>query len=466
MYNVLRRNKTEDSPLPQKYKAAFKNADIRGVYPEEINEVVAYRVARAFVSEYQYGTVLLGRDMRLSSPSLRKAFIKGANDAGSDVIDLGLVGTPALYFASGTLNLPGAMITASHNPKEYNGIKLVEPQGIPLTEKHGLGSIRKRIEQEKYNTPVKKGTVRKKNILHAYKKYLRDFTHIDAPRKLKIVVDAGNGMGTTFKPILGKGQPLTIIPLFFKFDGTFPNRDSNPTLAKNQKPIKEAIKKHTPDFGVAFDGDVDRVAFFDEKGRYINSAVIGALIADYMLKKKIAKRFIYTNFTSKSYYDAIIENKGKAFRAPVGHAFIKRLMREKDAAFACEHSAHFYFRSNFYTDSGIITLLRIAEIVAEGLKEKKTFSQIIKPYDRYFQTEEILIAVPDKDAGIEAIAKHFKQKPLEQDMFDGLRMVYADVWFVVKKSVTEDALKFVVESPQKKRALEVQKEIHAVLKSL
>ncbi|MFT5037017.1 MAG: phosphomannomutase [Candidatus Azotimanducaceae bacterium] len=453
----------ERMALPQDYKAAFKDADIRGVHPTQIDEALTYRVARAFVSEYNYKKVLVARDMRISSPKLHKAFVAGVTDAGADVVDLGLVGTPALYFASGTYNLPGVVITASHNPKEYNGLKLVEPQGIPLTEKFGLGQLRKRVETQTYKKTKRKGAVSKKKILQEYKKYLHTFTDIDTSRNVKIVVDAGNGMGCTLAPILEKGLPIDVIPLFFEMDGTFPNRASNPTLAKNQKPVIAAIKKERPDFGAAFDGDIDRVAFFDEKGKYINSAIIGALIAKYQLTRGIAKKFIYTNFTSKSYYDVIVDNGGKAYRARVGHAFIKRMMRDKDVGFACEHSAHFYFRNNFYTDSGIITLLRVSEIVANGMKEGKTLSQLIKPLDTYFQTEEILVKVPDKKAALLAVEKYFKKKPISKDNFDGLRMEYEDVWFVVKKSVTEDALKFVVESPSKKRALEVQKEILKVL---
>jgi phosphomannomutase len=459
----MKMNPYDNKTLPSDYKKAFKDADIRGVYPTQIDEILTYRVARAFVSEYNYKKVLVARDMRISSPALHKAFLAGVTDAGVDVVDLGLVGTPALYFASGTFNLPGVVITASHNPKEYNGLKLVEPQGIPLTEKFGLGAIRKRVEREVYRKTNRKGSTTKKNIIQEYKKYLYTFTHIDTPRNLKVVVDAGNGMAATLAPILCKGLPLDVVPLFFDMDGTFPNRASNPTLAKNQKPIIASIKKEKSDFGVAFDGDVDRVAFFDENGKYINSAIIGALIAKYQLSHSIAKKFIYTNFTSKSYTDAIVENGGKAYRARVGHAFIKRMMREKDIGFACEHSAHFYFRSNFYTDSGIITMLRVSEIVAKGITEGKTFSQLIKPLNKYFQTEEILVTVPDKKKALEDVAAHFTKKSLSQDTFDGLRMEYKDVWFVVKKSVTEDALKFVVESPTKKRALEVQKEILKVL---
>ncbi len=451
--------------LPSEYKKAFKSADIRGVYPSEIDEVVAYRVARAFIEQFGYKKMIVARDMRVSSPTLRQAFVAGVLDAGADVVDIGLVGTPAMYFASGSLNLPGVMITASHNPREYNGLKLVEPQGIPLTDKTGLNEIEKLVVAGRYKSVKRRGKLSKKSISAAYKKYLQQFTAIKTPRPINLVVDAGNGMATTLAPILEQGLPITVHPLFFELDGTFPNRDSNPTLIKNQKPIKAAIKKLQPDFGVAFDGDADRIAFFDERGRYINSAVIGALIADLMLKRYPGEKYVYTNFTSRSYEEAVRAGGGTLKRAPVGHAFIKRLMRQHDARFACEHSAHFYFKSNYFTDSGIITLLRIAEVVGEGIAAGKTFSQIIKPFDRYYQTEEILVPVANKKLAMQAVKAAFTEPPQKSDMFDGLMMSYEDVWFTVKPSVTEDALKFVVESPQKSRAIEIQKKIKTILDS-
>lgn len=452
--------------LPTEYAEAMKSADIRGIYPTEIDEVLTYRVARAFVSLYGWKKVIVARDMRVSSPALHQAFTTGLIDQGATAVDIGLVGTPAMYFASGSMKLPGVMITASHNPKDYNGLKLVEPCGIPLTDKRGLKAIERLVVQNNFTAPKHKGKIVQANIFPQYKEYLQRFTNITTPRKLRVVIDAGNGMATTLAPILSDGLPFNLKKLFFKLDGTFPNRDSNPTLASNQKPILKELKSKKYDFGVAFDGDVDRVAFFDENGRYINSAVIGALIADHLLKTNPGAAFIYTNFTSRSYEDAIKERGGKAIRARVGHAFIKHLMREKDAIFAAEHSAHFYFKSNFFTDSGIITLLRVAEIVGAGVGETKSFSELIKPFDRYYQTEEVLVTVPNKKTAIAAVRAHFTALPIKEDRFDGLRMIYEDVWFTVKPSVTEDALKFVVESATKKRAQAVQKEILHILQGI
>lgn len=451
--------------LPLNYTKAFKSADIRGIYPTEIDEEVAYRTARAFVQLYGLREVVVARDMRLSSPSLRKAFVSGLRDQGADVLDIGLAETPAMYYMAGRYTMAGAMITASHNPKEYNGIKLVEAGAIPLTDTSGLQAIQKLVAENTFVTPKKKGKLRKKKILSEYKKYVQQFVHFDATQKITIVVDAGNGMGTSLAPILTKGIPLRVHKLFFKLDGSFPNRGSNPTLAKNNKQIRTFIKTHTVDFGVAFDGDVDRVAFFDEKGKLVNSAVIGALIAAHMLRQKTGQTFVYTNFTSRSYQETITKFGGKAIRARVGHAFIKQLMREKTAVFACEHSAHFYFQNNFYTDSGIITLLYVAELYAQARANGKTFSQLVKEFDVYHQEEEILITVADKKKVIKKLSeKYTKLKSFECDSFDGLYVTTTHYWFTLKESVTEDALKLIIEGTNKALVKEKQKEILALVR--
>lgn len=449
------------SSLPIAFKKSFKDADIRGVYPSEIDEVVAYRVARAFVDTMALKEVIVARDMRLSSPALRDAFVAGVRDSGANVLDIGEVDTPALYYASGTYNLPGVVITASHNPKQYNGLKLVLAGAIPLTNTTGLTAIQKSIVRNQFKSASVRGKLKKKAILKEYATYVKSSVSLNPPRPLKVVVDAGNGMATVLAPLLCKGLPIEITPLFFGLDGTFPNRDSNPTLAKNQHAIKAELKTRGFDFGVAFDGDVDRVAFFDETGNYINSALVGALIAKKMLKQHPKSSHVYTVFTSKVYEETIRECGGKAVRARVGHAFIKELMRKKDAIFGCEHSAHFYFKDNFYADSGILSFLYVAAAYADALAQTPlTFSEYLKPFNRYFQTEEKLVKVSDKKMTLDAIAILYQNRPgFEVERFDGITIRSADYWFVIKASVTEDALKFIVESPNKPLAISKQKEI-------
>ncbi|MCD5381856.1 MAG: phosphomannomutase/phosphoglucomutase [Candidatus Pacebacteria bacterium] len=453
--------------LPKEYKKAFKDADIRGVYPTQINEVTTYRTARAFVQHFGLKKVIVARDMRVSSPALRNAFVQGVTDAGAEAIDIGMVGTPAMYYASGTMKAHGVVITASHNPKEYNGLKLVLPGAVPVTNASGLKAILKLVERGTFAASKKKGRVTKTDVFPAYKKYVAGKVKVKSDRKVRVVMDAGNGMATTFKSVLTDTLPVTTKKLFFKLDGSFPNRDSNPTLKKNQKAIVAELKTGKYGFGVSFDGDVDRVAFFDEKGWYINSAVIGAMLAKYALQKKKGLPFVYTVFTSKIYEETIKQYGGKAVRARVGHAFIKEQMRKHDAFFGCEHSAHFYFKDNFYADSGILAFLQVLAAYTEAAKEGQTFSEMIAEFGVYHQTEEILVKVPDKKKALEKVAaKYGKMKSCTVKKFDGVTVTFKDYWFVVKQSVTEDALKFVVEAPEKELAEAKKKELHVFLKSM
>lgn len=457
----------KEAELPKDFAKAFKPADIRAIYPTQIDEELAYRVARAFVVFYKLKKVIVGRDMRLSSPSLAKSFIKGLKDQGANVVDIGLTDTPGTYFASGKMNLYGAMITASHNPKEYNGIKLVKAGAIPLTEEDGLQDIRALVIANDFAEPKKKGTVVKKDILESYKKYLHSFVSINKKRKVRIVVDAGNGMSSKLRPILEYKSLFEIVPLFFKLDGSFPNRGSDPTVERNMEPVKAHVKKMKPDFGVAFDGDVDRVGFFDEEGRYVDAAVVGALITKHLLEEKKKLKIVYNNFTSKSFLETIIKYGGTPVRAKVGHSFIKNIMREEDAVFSCEHSAHFYFKENFYTDSGIIALLRIVEEYANPKNEGKKFSEIVAEFNKYKQTEEVLIEVSKKEEILKTVEDMYKGKnPLKLDTFDGLYVEFADYWFCLAKSITEDALKLVLEAVDEKTMQERQAEILALVKKL
>lgn len=457
--------KINKKTLPANFAKAFKPADIRGIYPTEINEEVAYRVARAFVALYGLQEVLVGRDMRLSSPSLRKAFVRGAKEQGANVIDIGLVDTPGLYFASGTYAMYGAMITASHNPKEFNGLKFVKSGAIPLTDTDGLDAIKMLVAENKFLKPKKKGILKKKNILNEYKKYLQSLVRVSSKRKISVVIDAGNGMASAFASVICRGFPIEAHPLFFGLDGSFPNRDSNPTLEKNQGPIQAEIKRVHPDFGVAFDGDVDRVAFFDECGRAVNSAVIGALIAKHVLQKMPGAKIVHTNYTSKSFLETIRKYGGVPIRAKVGHSFIKNTMRKEDAIFACEHSAHFYFKENFYTDSGILAFLRILEEYASPENEGKKFSELVAEFGRYRQTEEILMKVKDKDGVLKSAEEWYRnKKPTQIDTFNDLYVEFPDFWFGLQKSITEDALKLVLEAVDEETMLAKQKEVLDLVK--
>lgn len=457
-------NNKYDAMLPVDYKKAFKDADIRGWYGSEIDEIVAYRVAQAFVVEFSLSQVLVGRDMRLSSPALRDAFVAGVVSAGATVIDLGLVTTPMLYFASGSQSLPGVMITASHNPAGYNGLKLIMPGAIPLTNATGLKAIEQHIAKTILVTSKTRGNVTKKSIVAAYSRFVRDTVTFKPTHPLQLVVDAGNGMGTLLGPILKTYSKLTTTELFFALDGAFPNRASNPTLHKNQKQVRAELKKGIYDFGVAFDGDADRVAFFDERGRSINAAVIGSLLSRYFLGTYPNATCVDTVLTSRGYRESILAGGGKVRRARVGHAFIKEVMRAHDVVFACEHSGHFYYRDTFFADSGIVTVLLVAKLIDEAKRGGQTFSQLLSPFKFYYQTEEVLVPVRNKRETLAAVrARAVSLNSKKISVFDGLTIDMGNYWYTVKESVTEDALKFVVESKQQKVAQVAQTDLLAFL---
>jgi phosphomannomutase len=453
--------------LQANYQRAFKGADIRGVYPTEIDDELVYFLARAFVEEFGYKKVVVARDMRESSPGLHAAFVKGANDSGADVVDIGLIHSPGLYFASATLDLPGVMITASHNPREYNGLKLVYPQAIPLTEVDGLKQMRVRLEKGVFVDAPKPGKVIEKNITKAWQKFTLKGVSPTAFSGIKVAADAGNGMSGVILPLLAEQLAVKFDVLFPKLDGTFPNRGSDPTLSKNQKQIKTKIKNGTHDFGVAFDGDADRIAFFDETGTYINSAVIGALIVQRLLKKKPQAQIGYTILTSRSYEESIRSQGGKPVLMKVGHAFIKKAMREKDVLFTCEHSGHFYYKDYFFTDSVTLTLLHVLEAYAAAKAQGQSFSQMMKPYRAYHQTEDTFVEVDDKQQALADVEQYLRaQGPLKLKKFDGFTVDFGDVWGVVKPSVTEFSLKIMFESKSLHHAKHIQKELITFVQSI
>lgn len=453
--------------LQANYQRAFKDADIRGIYPTEIDEELVYFVARAFVEEFKYKKLVVARDMRLSTPVLHEAFLRGATDSGASVVDIGMVHSPALYFASGTMDLPGVMITASHSPKKFNGMKLVHAQAIPLTEQSGLGKLRRRMEKGKFTAGAKRGRVSQKNILKSYQKFVLKGYKTKKLEGINIAADAGNGMAAVLLPLLQEKLPMKFDVMFPKLDGNFPNRGSDPTLSKHQKPLKERLQKKRYDFGVSFDGDSDRIAFLDEEGKYINSAVIGALIAKRMLQVSPKAKIGYTVLTSRSYEEAILAAGGKPVPARVGHAFIKKVMRQKGVLFACEHSGHFYYKDYFFTDSVTLTLLAVLDAYAEAKAAGQTFGEMMKPYLKYRQTEDVIVKVKDKKLALEKTEVYLKKmKPKTLKRFDGLVVDFGDVWGAVKPSVTEYALKIMFESTKKKEAKEVQEKLVKYVESI
>ncbi len=452
--------------LPPAYKKAFKDADIRGVYPLEINEATAYFVARAFVEEFSYTTVVVGYDMRLSTPALHAAFVSGAREAGADVVDVGMVATPQLYFASGSLSLPGVMITASHSPKEYNGMKLVHAQAIPLTKKTGLAAIEKRLRLGKFAAPKKRGALKKKNIDAAYIKFVLAGVKPKRYTGLKLAVDIGNGMGSEIVPLLAKKLPITFSTLFAKPDGHFPNRDSDPNLRENQVALDNKIDHGHFDFGISFDGDADRIAFLDEHGNYVNSAAIGALIAQRILAREPKATIVSTNLNSKVYAETVKASGGKLIMARTGHTFVNAKMREHKAVFGCEYSGHFFFRDFFYTDSVVLTLREVLDAYVEAKAMGQTFSELMAPYLVYEQTEDIVIKVSDTNYVMAEVHEYLVSlKPKRIKKFDGYFVDFGTVWGAVKPSVTEYGIKLMFESKHIGTAKKLQRQLASFVTS-
>jgi phosphomannomutase len=442
--------------------AIFKAYDVRGIYGRDLTEEVAYNIGRAFVSFLKCKGVVVGYDMRISSPKLSKAFMKGVNEAGADAIDIGQVSTDGLYFASGFLRKSGVMFTASHNPKEYNGIKFCRANAVPINEKTGLNKIRTIIEKNKFKNKIKKGKSTKRNILKDYVKHVLSFIGKGKVRKLKIAVDAGNGMAGKIIPLIYDKLPVKIIPLYFKLDGTFPNHPADPSKYENLKELQEIVKKDKCDFGMAFDGDADRIFFVDENGNVVNSSLIAALIIKNILKKHKNEKIIYNLVCSRIVPEIIEKYGGKAVIERVGHSFIKDTMRKINAIFACEHSAHYYFRHNFNADSGMIASVIVSEIIS---KECKSLSELLEEFEVYFKIEETNFKVEDKMKKIQEIKERYKGKNPKKIMtMDGISIYFDDWWFNVRPSNTEPLLRLNLEADSKELMEEKKKEVSKVIK--
>ena len=396
--------------------------------------------------------------MRSSSKPLFEGLKKGIQDAGVDIINIGLISTDILYYASGKLNLPGIMITASHNPKEWNGFKFCQKKARPVGQGTGLEKIKQLSSQ--YQEKKSKGKIYPKNILHDYKKFVLSFINKKNIKPLKIAVDAGNGMAGKIVPFIFKELPIKIIPLFFKLDGNFPNHPANPIEKKNLKDLIKKVKQTKANLGMAFDGDADRVFFVDEKGKTIPGSAIVAMIAENLLIKNPGKKIIYDLRCSHTVPETIKANKGKPIKERVGHSFIKATMKKTGAIFAGEISGHYYYQDNFRADSGIITALIITEMVSQS---SKPISDLIKKFQKYHQIEETNFKVPDKNQMIKKLKKIYSSG--KQNQLDGLTVEYPNWWFNVRPSNTEPVLRLNLEAQTKKLMLEKKKELSKILKS-
>ncbi|MCA1687012.1 MAG: phosphomannomutase/phosphoglucomutase [Actinobacteria bacterium] len=429
-------------------ESIFKAYDIRGVYPDSLNEDVARDIGRAFVNHLGLSgsRVVVARDMRLSAEDLEEAFIEGLTEAGADVLDVGLVSTDALYFAVGHLEEPGgAMITASHNPKQYNGFKLCREDAIALSGEHGIGQIRDLIVSGKLPEPAEyAGSVEKSDIAEDYARHCLTFINTEGLRPLKIVVDAGNGMAGKMLPPIFEKLPFEYVPMYFELDGSFPNHPPNPIEPENMQELQEMVVSEGADFGAAFDGDADRVFVVDEKGETISGDILAALVAKSVLEKEPGATILYSAVCSKAFPELVEREGGKAIRTKAGHSIIKPQMRENDAAFGGEHSGHFYFRDNYFADSGIIAMLTVAELVA---RQDGPLSDLLAPIDPYVRTGEINLEVENQEATLEKVEEDYARRGDPKiDHLDGLTVDFGDWWFNLRPSNTEPLLRLNVEA--------------------
>src|SRR5215208_5389599 len=429
-------------------ESIFKAYDIRGVYPENLDEGVARDIGRAFVKylDLQGSRVVVARDMRLSGEALEEAFIEGVTQAGADVLDLGPVSTDALYFAVGHLGEPGgAMVTASHNPKDYNGFKLCREDAIALSGDAGLGEIRDLIVEG--NLPAAAeypGSVEETDIADDYAKHCLSFIETEGLRPLKIVIDAGNGMAGKMVPPIFERLPFEYVPMYFELDGSFPNHPPNPIEPENVRELQEHVVSEGADFGVAFDGDADRCFIIDENGTTISGDLAAALIAKNVLEKEPGATILYSAVCSKAFPELVESEGGRALRTKAGHSIIKPQMREYDAAFGGERSGHFYFRDIYFADSGIIAILTIAEFVA---RQDGQLSELLAPIDHYIRSGEINSEVEDQEVTLQKVEEYYAHRGDPKiDHLDGLTVDYGDWWFNLRPSNTEPLLRLNVEA--------------------
>ena len=429
-------------------ESIFKAYDIRGRYPDALSEDVARQIGRAYVDylDLSGSRVIVGRDMRISGEPLENAFIEGVTGAGTDVLDIGLVSTDALYFAVGHLEEPGgAMITASHNPKDYNGLKLCREDAIALSGEEGIFQIRDLIESGKLpESNDYTGSVEEDDITVDYAEHCLSFINTEGLRPLKIVVDAGNGMAGKMLPPIFERLPFEIVPMYFKLDGSFPNHTPNPIEPENMEELQERVVAEGADFGVAFDGDADRAFIVTEQGVTISGDLLATLVAKNVLEKEPGATIIYSAVCSKALPELVRREGGKPIRTKAGHSIIKPQMRSNNAAFGGEHSGHFYFRDNYFADSGIIAMLTAAELVG---RQDGPISRLLEPIDPYVRSGEINSKVEDQPAVLQRIEEHYgRREGSEVDHLDGLTVDFGRWWFNLRPSNTEPLLRLNVEA--------------------
>jgi phosphomannomutase len=425
----------------------FKAYDIRGLVDVEIDADFAFATGLAFARflqlEREPGTIVIGEDMRPSSPILAEAFSAGVTSQGMDVIRIGLASTDMLYFASGKLGLPGAMFTASHNPAEYNGIKLCLSSARPIGKESGLATIENFVRQGSPIAIRNVGVEKQRNMLNEYVDHLLTLVDLKNIRPLRIIVDAGNGMAGHTAPAIFARLNCEVIPMYFELDGTFPNHEANPLDESTLTDLKQAMKDQNADLGLAFDGDADRCFLVDERGIAVNPSALTSLITHRELIKHPGSSIIYNLISSRTVQEVIDENGGVGLRSRVGHSYIKKMMADSGAIFGGEHSGHFYFKEFWRADSGALAALHAIAALGES---ETTMSALLAPYNRYVISGEINSKVADTKAATELVEKSYSSGQVTLDHLDGLTVNGDTWWFNLRPSNTEPVLRLNVEA--------------------
>ena len=441
----------------------FKAYDIRGIYPSEIDEAGAYAIGRGYVEQFEPKRVAVGRDMRLSGPAMQAEVMRGAADAGAQVLDLGLIGTEMLYFAVGELGLDGGIVvTASHNPKAYTGMKIVRRGALPVGGESGLLDVRNRALAGARERTGPAGTVTPYDVWPAYVDRVTSFVDVSALRPLRVVIDAANGMAGAMLPPVLERLPVEVVRCFFEPDGSFPNHEPNPLLPENREFIVATTREEGADLGVAFDGDADRCFFVDDTGEFVPGDFATALFAKSVLAKEPGARIIYDVRASWAVPHTITDAGGVPLINRVGHAYIKHRMRKEDAAFAGEVSGHYYFRDFSQADSGVVPFLMMLEVVS---KAGRPLSELLRPFrETYFITGELNTPVADVALKLQELKEHFGAGGRVTHL-DGLSVDFDDWHFNVRPSNTEPLLRLNLEARTREQMEAKRDEVLALIRS-
>jgi phosphomannomutase len=446
----------------------FKAYDVRGVVPEELDESVAEAVGAAFVRLTGAKAIVTLHDMRTTSAPLAEALGRGAAAQGADVIHGGLGSTDMAYYASGSLDIPGAMITASHNPAKYNGIKLCKAGAKPVGIETGLAEIRQMVADDvpaSDGAPGRggaPGTISTRDLLSGYAEFLKGLVDVSGIRPLTVVVDAGNGMGGFTVPTVFEGLPLNVIPLYFELDGSFPNHEANPIDPANLRDLQRAVREHGADIGLAFDGDADRCFVVDERGEIVSPSVLTALIAARELAREPGATVIHNLITSRAVPELIAEHGGTPVRTRVGHSFIKAKMAETNAVFGGEHSGHFYFRDFWFADSGMLAALHALAALGH---DDRPLSVILSEFSRYAASGEINSEVADQAATTQRVRDTYAAQPgVTTDELDGLTVSGDTWWFNLRPSNTEPLLRLNVEAANEVEVAAIRDEVLGLIR--